>query len=51
MGFVAEEMDFSETVVFDTVQSVGLVPTMRENIERDLAPNREGQPVVGKLLS
>lgn len=49
--FVTEEMDFSEPAVFDMVQCIGFVPTMRENVERDFAPNRVGQPVVSKLLS
>lgn len=50
VGFIAEEMDFGEALVLDVVQGIGFVPTVRENIKRDLPSDRKGQPIISKLL-
>ena len=50
VGFIAEEMDFGEGLVLDVVQGIGFVPTVRENIKRDLPSDRKGQPIISKLL-
>lgn len=43
-------MYFGEAPVFNVVQGIGLVPTMRENIKRDLSSDRVGQTIISKLL-
>jgi hypothetical protein len=50
VGLVAKEMYFGEGPVFHVVQGIGLVPTMRENIKRDLSSDRVGQTIISKLL-
>jgi hypothetical protein len=47
---VTEEMYFLELFVRDMLQSVGLVPSVREDVKRNLATNREGKPVVRKFI-
>lgn len=47
---VPEKVDVVEPIRLDEPQTVGLVPSFRENIERDLPSDRVGQIEVGKLL-
>jgi len=52
VGFVAKKVDLGKHALFlDVLQTVGLVPTSRKDIERDLTSNTVGQAVVGKLLT
>jgi len=48
--FVAKEMNFVKSFISNTPQSVGLVPAMREDIERDLATDGKGQVIIAKLF-
>ena len=43
---VSEEVNFLEFLVRDVPQAERLVPSIREDIEGDLAANREGKAVV-----
>ena len=49
-GLVAKEMDLIKVFGFDELETVGLVPTGREDIERDLASDTECEIQIGKLF-
>lgn len=49
-SLVTKEMNFLETIFFNVLQTVGLIPTSGENVERDLATNGERQTVVWEFL-
>lgn len=44
--FVAEKVDLFETLLTYVLEAVCLVPSIGENIERDLTTNGEGQPII-----
>jgi hypothetical protein len=48
--FITKEVDLFKAFVLDVPERVGLVPTMWENIERDLATNRKCQAIVCKFF-
>ena len=50
MRAVSEEVNFLEFLVRDVPQAERLVPSIREDIEGDLAANREGKAVVREFL-
>mmetsp|Transcript_1729 Transcript_1729/g.6659 ORF Transcript_1729/g.6659 Transcript_1729/m.6659 type:complete len:229 (+) Transcript_1729:110-796(+) len=50
VGLVAEEVNLVEVGVADEVEAEGLVPALGEDVERDLAADREGEIEVGELL-
>lgn len=43
MRLVPEEVDLFESLVFDELQTITLVPSVRENVKRDLTANGECQ--------
>jgi len=43
-------VDSLEVLVLNVTEAVSLVPTSREDIERDLATDRVGQAIVGELV-
>ena len=49
-GLVAKEVDLVKVGLGQVLQAVRLVPARREQVERDLAADRVGEVVVGKLL-
>jgi hypothetical protein len=50
VGFIPKEMNFGEALILNVVQGIGFVPTVRENIKRDLPSDRKGQPIISKIL-
>ena len=50
VSLVTEKMDLLETFVLDMSQTVGLVPSSGEDIERDLSPDGVGDVVVGEFF-
>lgn len=48
--FVTKEMNLFEPFVFDVFQCIGLVPTVREYIKRDLTANRKGETILGEFF-
>lgn len=48
--FISKEVDLFKTFVFDVSERVCLVPTIWENVKRDLATNIERQAIVCKFL-
>lgn len=47
---ISEEMDLLKLLICDMVEAVGLVPAVREDVERDLSADRVGETVVWELL-
>jgi len=47
---VTEEVDLFESLALDVTKGVSLVPTVREDVEGDLAANRKSQAIVSKLF-
>ncbi len=50
VGLISEEMDLLKLLIRDMVEAVGLVPAVREDIERDLSAYGVGEAVVWELL-
>ena len=50
VSLVAEKMDLLEALVLDMPQTVGLVPSSGEDIERDLSPDGVSEVVVGEFF-
>lgn len=50
VGLVPEEMYFFKALVCDVLQGVGLVPSVGEDVERDLPADGVGEPVVGEFI-
>ena len=48
VSLVTEKVDFLEVLVLDMSQTVGLVPSSGEDIERDLSPDGVSEVVVGE---
>ena len=48
--FISKEVDLFKPFVLDVSERVGLVPTIWENVKRDLATNSERQAIVWKFL-
>ena len=49
--FVTKEVNFFEAFILDVLQAVCFIPTMREDIKRYLATDRERQTEMGELLA
>ena len=50
VSLVTEKMDLLEALVLDMPQTVGLVPSSGEDIERDLSPDGVSEVVVGEFF-
>ena len=50
VGFVSEEVNLFETLVFDVAQTIGLIPSSGEDIKRDLTADGVGEVIVSKFL-
>lgn len=48
-SFIPKEMNFTEIVFFQVTQAEGLVPTLREGIDRNLATDGILQAVIGEF--
>lgn len=46
ISLVSKEMNFLESFIFDVSQAVGFVPSVREDIKRDLTADGVGQWVI-----
>ena len=49
-SFITKEMNFIIFAFRDVVKAIRFIPSLRENVKRNLAPNRVGQVQIDELI-